>query len=77
MSSLFLPRDSGISAGLGQGEGQKPLPCQKKEAAAALSASVKQGWIINPSAMLSLYPAVPLPVLAYPMTQGRDTFPVT
>lgn len=77
MSSLFLPRDSEISAGLGRGEGQKPLPCQKKEAAAALSASVKQGWIINPSAMLSLCPAVPLPVLAYPMTQGCDTFPVT
>lgn len=30
MSSLFLPRDSGISAGLGGEEGQKPLPCQKK-----------------------------------------------
>ena len=43
MSSLFLPRDSGISAGLGGEEGQKPLPCQKKKRRLLLSLSVTQG----------------------------------
>lgn len=74
MSSLFLPRDSGISAGLGGEEGQKPLPCQKKKGGGSCFCPLsRRGWIIN----LSLCPSVPLPALTCPMTWGCDTFPVT
>lgn len=78
----FLPRDSGISAGLGREEGQKPLPCQKRKRRMLLSPSVRHEQInINPS----LHPAVPLscspsaPVLlphSLSHDPAYDTFPV-
>lgn len=72
--SLLVPRDSGIWAGLGREEGQKPLPCQKETEAAA--ACHTGGELLTRAGQrpVSRHPSVPLRVSH---DLGRDTFPVT